>query len=48
MNKYLIINLICMMLILFGNLGISINVILMSVQIGMLVLQYKEINNGKS
>ena len=48
MSNYLIVNLICMALILFGNLGISANVILLATQFGMLILQYKEMNNGKN
>ena len=48
MSNYLIINLVCMCLILFANLGISANVFLLLVQFGVLILQYKEMSSGKN
>jgi hypothetical protein len=37
-----LLNLTCMCAILFGNLGTSINFLLLGVQMGTIILQYKE------
>ena len=45
MNSYLIVNLICMGLILFANLGVGVNFVLLGIQLGTVVLQYKNRRN---
>lgn len=42
MSKYTIINFICLLLILFADLGLSIDIMLLGVQLIMSVLHYKE------
>lgn len=46
MNKYTIINFTCFGLILFANLGTSINFLLLGIQFGAIALQFKEARHG--
>ena len=41
-NIYMYVNLTCMALIIFANLGNSVNLVLLGVQVGTLFMQIKE------
>lgn len=45
MNKYSFINFTCFGLILFADLGMSINFLLLGIQLGTVALQFKEARN---